>query len=332
MTDDLDIDELRRKLHSNLVLVEKQISSYSSKFKRKLTSYLKGKDKLLDDSFPILKNATYKIQNAISDDLNNILIILSKSSSGINPAMLKSYIVKNEIKVDKKALDNLNLLENEIISYIKREENVNNIEIIKKLFDSYRESINFTIRSLNKKISDLVNIEIANLSKNSNIMQKDNSLIFALSFFNISYDRNRNALFINDNNSIITLHKTKEGTYRINENINLMIKYKKDSFAIALEVNGVLAKIINMDNRNDIITFMSNKKDGKNGVSYSINSNVLAILENDKIEDERVDDIDDLSSDMKGKINSIEPSLLYFIKLLSERKKKDISVTKQNLN
>lgn len=328
MTDDFDIDELRRKLHSNLVLVEKQISSYSSKFKRKLTSYLKGKDMLLDNSFPVLKNTTYKIQNAISDDLNNILIMLSKSSSGMNNAMLKNYIVKNEIKVDEKALENMDLLEKEIISYIKKEDGVSNIEIIKKLFDSYRESIDFTIRSLNKKISDLVNIEIANLSKNSSIMQKDNNLIFALSFFNISYDRNRNALFINDNNSIITLHKTKEGTYRINENINLMIKYKKDSFAIALEVNGALAKIINMDNKNDIITFMSNKKDGRNGVSYSINSNVLAILENDRIEDEKVDDIDDLSSDMKNKISSIEPSLLYFIKLLSERKKKNASATK----
>ena len=319
MTDDFDIDELRKKLHSNLVLVERQIGSYSSKFKRKLTNYLKGNDRLLNSAFPVLKNVTYKIQNAISDDLNNILIMLTKSLYSMNPAMLRNYILKNELKVDKKSMENLDLLEEEIVSYIKENGDISKIDIIKKLFDSYRESINFSVRSLNKKMNDLINTQISSLNKNSSIMQRDDNLILALSFFNISYDKTRNALFINDGGSIITLRKTKEGTYRINENINLMIKYKKDSFAIALEVNGGLVKIINIDNKNNIITFMSNKKDERRGVSYSINSNILAVLEDKNIKDEKVEDLTTLSKEMKNKVNSIEPSLLNFIKLLSEK-------------
>lgn len=322
MTDDFDIDELRKKLHSNLVLVERQIGSYSSKFKRKLTNYLKGNDRLLNSAFPVLKNVTYKIQNAISDDLNNILIMLTKSLYSMNPAMLRNYILKNELKVDKKSMENLDLLEEEIVSYIKENGDISKIDIIKKLFDSYRESINFSVRSLNKKMNDLINTQISSLNKNSSIMQRDDNLILALSFFNISYDKTRNALFINDGGSIITLRKTKEGTYRINENINLMIKYKKDSFAIALEVNGGLVKIINIDNKNNIITFMSNKKDERRGVSYSINSNILAVLEDKNIKDEKVEDLTTLSKEMKNKVNSIEPSLLNFIKLLSEKEKK----------
>lgn len=322
MTDDFDIDELRKKLHSNLVLVERQIGSYSSKFKRKLTNYLKGNDRLLNSAFPVLKNVTYKIQNAISDDLNNILIMLTKSLYSMNPAMLRNYILKNELKVDKKSMENLDLLEEEIVSYIKENDDISKIDIIKKLFDSYMESINFSVRSLNKKMNDLVNTQISSLNKNSSIMQRDDNLILALSFFNISYDKTRNALFINDGGSIITLRKTKEGTYRINENINLMIRYKKDSFAIALEVNGGLVKIINIDNKNNIITFMSNKKDERKGVSYSINSNILAVLEDKNIKDERVEDLTTLSKEMKNKVNSIEPSLLNFIKLLSEKEKK----------
>ncbi len=322
MTDDFDIDELRKKLHSNLVLVEKQIGSYSSKFKRKLTNYLKENDRLLNSAFPVLKNVTYKIQNAISDDLNNILIMLTKSLYSMNPAMLRNYILKNELKVDKKSMENLDLLEEEIVSYIKGNGDISKIDIIKKLFDSYRESINFSVRSLNKKMNDLINTQISSLNKNSSIMQRDDNLILALSFFNISYDKTRNALFINDGGSIITLRKTKEGTYRINENINLMIKYKNDSFAIALEVNGGLVKIINIDNKNNIITFMSNKKDERKGISYSINSNTLAVLEDKNIKDEKVEDLTILSKEMKDKVNSIEPSLLNFIKLLSEKEKK----------
>ena len=322
MTDDFDIDELRKKLHSNLVLVEKQIGSYSSKFKRKLTNYLKENDRLLNSAFPVLKNVTYKIQNAISDDLNNILIMLTKSLYSMNPAMLRNYILKNELKVDKKSMENLDLLEEEIVSYIKGNGDISKIDIIKKLFDSYRESINFSVRSLNKKMNDLINTQISSLNKNSSIMQRDDNLILALSFFNISYDKTRNALFINDGGSIITLRKTKEGTYRINENINLMIKYKNDSFAIALEVNGGLVKIINIDNKNNIITFMSNKKDERKGISYSINSNTLAVLEDKNIKDEKVEDLTTLSKEMKDKVNSIEPSLLNFIKLLSEKEKK----------
>lgn len=322
MTDDFDIDELRKKLHSNLVLVEKQIGSYSSKFKRKLTNYLKENDRLLNSAFPVLKNVTYKIQNAISDDLNNILIMLTKSLYSMNPAMLRNYILKNELKVDKKSMENLDLLEEEIVSYIKGNGDISKIDIIKKLFDSYRESINFSVRSLNKKMNDLINTQISSLNKNSSIMQRDDNLILALSFFNISYDKTRNALFIDDGGSIITLRKTKEGTYRINENINLMIKYKNDSFAIALEVNGGLVKIINIDNKNNIITFMSNKKDERKGISYSINSNILAVLEDKNIKDEKVEDLTTLSKEMKDKVNSIEPSLLNFIKLLSEKEKK----------
>ena len=322
MTDDFDIDELRKKLHSNLVLVEKQIGSYSSKFKRKLTNYLKENDRLLNSAFPALKNVTYKIQNAISDDLNNILIMLTKSLYSMNPAMLRNYILKNELKVDKKSMENLDLLEEEIVSYIKENGDISKIDIIKKLFDSYRESINFTVRSLNKKMNDLINTQISSLNKNSSIMQGDDNLILALSFFNISYDKIRNALFIDDGGSIITLRKIKEGTYRINENINLMIKYKNDSFAIALEVNGGLVKIINIDNKNNIITFMSNKKDERKGISYSINSNTLAVLEDKNIKDEKVEDLTILSKEMKDKVNSIEPSLLNFIKLLSEKEKK----------
>lgn len=322
MTDDFDIDELRKKLHSNLVLVEKQIGSYSSKFKRKLTNYLKENDRLLNSAFPVLKNVTYKIQNAISDDLNNILIMLTKSLYSMNPAMLRNYILKNELKVDKKSMENLDLLEEEIVSYIKENGDISKIDIIKKLFDSYRESINFTVRSLNKKMNDLINTQISSLNKNSSIMQGDDNLILALSFFNISYDKIRNALFIDDGGSIITLRKIKEGTYRINENINLMIKYKNDSFAIALEVNGGLVKIINIDNKNNIITFMSNKKDERKGISYSINSNTLAVLEDKNIKDEKVEDLTILSKEMKDKVNSIEPSLLNFIKLLSEKEKK----------
>lgn len=322
MTDDFDIDELRKKLHSNLVLVEKQIGSYSSKFKRKLTNYLKENDRLLNSAFPVLKNVTYKIQNAISDDLNNILIMLTKSLYSMNPAMLRNYILKNELKVDKKSMENLDLLEEEIVSYIKGNGDISKIDIIKKLFDSYRESINFSVRSLNKKMNDLINTQISSLNKNSSIMQRDDNLILALSFFNISYDKTGNALFINDGGSIITLRKTKEGTYRINENINLMIKYKNDSFAIALEVNGGLVKIINIDNKNNIITFMSNKKDERKGISYSINSNILAVLEDKNIKDEKVEDLTTLSKEMKDKVNSIEPSLLNFIKLLSEKEKK----------
>lgn len=327
MTDDFDIDGLRKKLHTNLVLVEKQIGSYSERFKNKLADYLKGNNKLLNNSFPILKNVTYRIQNGISDDLNNILSILNKSMNDINFDMLRSFIFKNELKVDKKSLDNLNLLEDEIISFMKKEGYDDKTNLIKKLFDSYRESINFTVRSLNKKISELLNKELSDFNKNSNIMKKDDNLIFALSFFNISYNYRRNILFINDNGKVITLHKTKRGTYKINDNINLMIKYKKDSFAIALEVNGVLVKIINIDNKNNIITFMSNKKYEKRGISYNINSNILSVLENSSIEDEKIDNLDSLSDDMKGKINSIEPSLLNFIKLLNEKKKQNKVVT-----
>ena len=160
MTDDFDIDELRKKLHSNLVLVEKQIGSYSSKFKRKLTNYLKENDRLLNSAFPVLKNVTYKIQNAISDDLNNILIMLTKSLYSMNPAMLRNYILKNELKVDKKSMENLDLLEEEIVSYIKGNGDISKIDIIKKLFDSYRESINFSVRSLNKKMNDISFLDI----------------------------------------------------------------------------------------------------------------------------------------------------------------------------
>ena len=313
MIDDFNIDELRKKFHSNLVFVENQIKKYSEKFKNKLKDYLKEDEKLLTNSFFTLNSITYKIQNGISDDLNEILSMLVNSSYYTNSSLLKNNIIKKEVKIDKKLLKELELIEEEIIFSVNKKKQMKKIDLIKKLFDSYKKSINFTITSLNRKTLELVNKELYNLNKKNSVMQSDDDLIFCLSFFNISYDKKENKLFIDDDGSIITLRKKGKETYRINENINLMIKYKKDSFAIALEINNSLVKIINIDNKNNSITFIASKKGERKGISYSINDSLLTFLENSNINDNKISSLDTLSKNIEDRIEAIEPSILGFI-------------------
>lgn len=308
MIADFDIDVLKKDLQANLILVEKQISNYSNKFKIKLSNYLKEKRELA-----FLNKITYKIQNEIIDNLNNFLNYLTEVLNENKDILiiddkLNEYISKNEFSLSNNTIYNLNINEDILIESINEDE----INIVKKVFESYKRSLKFVIKSLNKKVYDLVKNSINDFNKLNDLMKNDEKLLYVLSFFNILYDKRKNNLYINDNDRIISILKVNKNSYKINNKINLLIKYEKNKFWIALDINKKLVKIISYDNKNDIINFSFNKKE-KQIVSYKFNSKELSILLDNHITNIKIDNLNFLSDNIKKEINKIDISLLNFL-------------------
>lgn len=307
MIADFDIDILKKDLHKNLILIEKQISNYSNKFKIRLSNYIKDKNEL---SF--LNKITYKIQNDISDNLCNLLFYIGQTLDNNKEVLIISnkiinYVDKNKFILSKDTIDNI---ENNIFLNINKA-NTDEINIIKKIFISYKKSLNFAINSLNKKVYELVNSKLNDFSLLNTLMIKDDNLLLILSYFNISYDKRKNNLYIKDSEKIISLIKNSKNSYKINDKINLLIKYNKDKFYVALEINNKIVKTIILDAKNKVITFLYNKKHN-HMIGYEFNSDRLYISKDNNL---RSTKLNNLSYDIKEEIKKIDESLIAFIKL-----------------
>ncbi len=307
MIADFDIDILKKDLHKNLILIEKQISNYSNKFKIRLSNYLKDKNEL---SF--LNKITYKIQNDISDNLCNLLFYIGQTLDNNKEVLIINnkiinYVDKNKFILSKDTIDNI---ENNIVLNINKA-NTDESNIIKKIFISYKKSLNFAINSLNKKVYELVNSKLNDFSLLNTLMIKDENLLLTLSYFNISYDKRKNNLYIKDSEKIISLIKNSKNSYKINDKINLLIKYNKDKFYVALEINKKIVKTIILDTKNSVITFLYNKKHN-HMIGYEFNSDRLYISKDNNL---RSIKLDNLSYDIKEEIEKIDESLITFIKL-----------------
>lgn len=307
MIADFDIDILKKDLHKNLILIEKQISNYSNKFKIRLSNYIKNKNEL---SF--LNKITYKIQNDISDNLCNLLFYIGQTLDNNKEVLIISnkiinYVDKNKFILSKDTIDNI---ENNIFLNINKA-NTDEINIIKKIFISYKKSLNFAINSLNKKVYELVNSKLNDFSLLNTLMIKDDNLLLILSYFNISYDKRKNNLYIKDSEKIISLIKNSKNSYKINDKINLLIKYNKDKFYVALEINNKIVKTIILDAKNKVITFLYNKKHN-HMIGYEFNSDRLYISKDNNL---RSTKLNNLSYDIKEEIKKIDESLIAFIKL-----------------
>lgn len=307
MIADFDIDILKKDLHKNLILIEKQISNYSNKFKIRLSNYIKDKNEL---SF--LNKITYKIQNDISDNLCNLLFYIGQTLDNNKEVLIISnkiinYVDKNKFILSKDTIDNI---ENNIFLNINKA-NTDEINIIKKIFISYKKSLNFAINSLNKKVYELVNSKLNDFSLLNTLMIKDDNLLLILSYFNISYDKRKNNLYIKDSEKIISLIKNSKNSYKINDKINLLIKYNKDKFYVALEINNKIVKTIILDAKNKVITFLYNKKHN-HMICYEFNSDRLYISKDNNL---RSTKLNNLSYDIKEEIKKIDESLIAFIKL-----------------
>lgn len=313
MIADFDIEVLKKDLHKNLILVERQISNYSDKFRNILSNYFDEED------LSFLKKIAYKTQNDISDYLCDFILNLTNILNENKEVLIinnkiKNYVYKNEFIINKKIIYELDIKKNNLILSLDKND-INKIAIVNNIFISYKKSLNFAIKSLNKKVCDLVDDRLKEFNVIDSLMKKDEKLFLVLSFFNISYDNRKNNLYIYDSEKIINLIKIKQEFYKINNKINVLIKYEKDKFWVALDVNKRLVKIISYDNKNKVITFTLNKN-GKQIISYRLDDEELYMSLNKEV---IVIKKDNLNDNIKKEIEKIEPCLLNFIIFFSKK-------------
>ena len=327
MTENFDINKLRENLHTNLVLIVKQIRDYSSKFSNKISECLvknTSKNELMN-IISDLKKIDYQIQNNISDNIyfmvNNLNKMVNETTncSTLNEKV-KRYIDEFNVNDNNKGLKNLDILEDEVIYRLKKNAKYDDISYVKRIFESYRESINFAISSLNKKVVELLNNSLNDFNKNNDSMKEDKDLLLTLSFFNITYDKHNDSLLIDDNGVITKLEKIDENTYKIKDSINLIIKPNKNMKVVGITIDNNLKKAISINNSLNSITFLSKKKDGDYGVDYCFENGLIRIYEKGNIKNSDMINLDKLDKKIEDSLNSIDSNIISFIRKLEKNR------------
>lgn len=328
MTENFDVNTLRENLHTNLSLVIKQIDEYSNKFSNKLVDALQRsmrQNRLLDIKSD-LKKIDYKIKNDITDNIYFMINNLNKSinetttskdlTSKINKYMITFNLSKN------KGLNALDNMQDEVIYNLKKNENFEDIASIRRIFDSYRESINFAIKSLDKKVSDLIRDSLNKFNKEHNSLAENKDLLLSLSFFNITYDKDNDTLLIDDNGTITKLEKIDENTYKIKDNINLVLMKNKDVMGVGIIIDGDLKKAVSINDKLNNIVFLTNKKDESKGLEYNFDNGFIRTYENNSLVSSDMINLDKLDKKIEDTMNGLDINILSLIRQLEKNRVK----------
>ena len=328
MTENFDVNTLRENLHANLSLVIKQIDEYSNKFSNKLVDALQRsmrQNRLLDIKSD-LKKIDYKIKNDITDNIYFMINDLNKSinetttskdlTSKINKYMITFNLSKN------KGLNALDNMQDEVIYNLKKNENFEDIASIRRIFDSYRESINFAIKSLDKKVSDLIRDSLNKFNKEHNSLAENKDLLLSLSFFNITYDKDNDTLLIDDNGTITKLEKIDENTYKIKDNINLVLMKNKDVMGVGIIIDGDLKKAVSINDKLNNIVFLTNKKDESKGLEYNFDNGFIRTYENNSLVSSDMINLDKLDKKIEDTMNGLDTNILSLIRQLEKNRVK----------
>ena len=328
MTENFDVNTLRENLHTNLSLVIKQIDEYSNKFSNKLVDALQRsmrQNRLLDIKSD-LKKIDYKIKNDITDNIYFMINDLNKSinetttskdlTSKINKYMITFNLSKN------KGLNALDNMQDEVIYNLKKNENFEDIASIRRIFDSYRESINFAIKSLDKKVSDLIRDSLNKFNKEHNSLAENKDLLLSLSFFNITYDKDNDTLLIDDNGTITKLEKIDENTYKIKDNINLVLMKNKDVMGVGIIIDGDLKKAVSINDKLNNIVFLTNKKDESKGLEYNFDNGFIRTYENNSLVSSDMINLDKLDKKIEDTMNGLDTNILSLIRQLEKNRVK----------
>ena len=328
MTENFDVNTLRENLHTNLSLVIKQIDEYSNKFSNKLVDALQRsmrQNRLLDIKSD-LKKIDYKIKNDITDNIYFMINDLNKSinetttskdlTSKINKYMITFNLSKN------KGLNALDNMQDEVIYNLKKNENFEDIASIRRIFDSYRESINFAIKSLDKKVSDLIRDSLNKFNKEHNSLAENKDLLLSLSFFNITYDKDNDTLLIDDNGTITKLEKIDENTYKIKDNINLVLMKNNDVMGVGIIIDGDLKKAVSINDKLNNIVFLTNKKDESKGLEYNFDNGFIRTYENNSLVSSDMINLDKLDKKIEDTMNGLDTNILSLIRQLEKNRVK----------
>ena len=328
MTENFDVNTLRENLHTNLSLVIKQIDEYSNKFINKLIDALQrnmSQNRLLDTKSD-LKRVDYKVKNDITDNIYFMINDLNKAinetttskdlTEKINKYMANFDLFKN------RGLNILDDVQDEVMYNLKKDEKYDDIASIRRIFDSYRESINFAIKSLDKKVNELVRDSLNKFNKEHNSLAENKDLLLSLSFFNITYDKDNDTLLIDDNGTITKLEKIDENTYRIKDNINLVLMKNKDVMSVGITIDGDLKKAVSINDKLNNMVFLANKKDGSKGLEYNFDNGFIRTYENDALVSSDMINLDKLDKKIEDTMNGLDTNILSLIRQLEKNRVK----------
>ena len=328
MTENFDVNTLRENLHTNLSLVIKQIDEYSNKFINKLIDALQrnmSQNRLLDTKSD-LKRVDYKIKNDITD---NIYFMINDLNKAINETTtskdLTEKINKYMANFDLFKNSGLNILDDvqdEVMYNLKKNEKYDDIASIRRIFDSYRESINFAIKSLDKKVNELVRDSLNKFNKEHNSLVENKDLLLSLSFFNITYDKDNDTLLIDDNGTITKLEKIDENTYKIKDNINLVLMKNKDVMGVGITIDGDLKKAVSINDKLNNMVFLTNKKDGSKGLEYNFDNGFIRTYENNSLISSDMINLDKLDKKIEDTMNGLDTNILSLIRQLEKNRVK----------
>lgn len=328
MTENFDVNTLRENLHTNLSLVIKQIDEYSNKFSNKLVDALQrnmSQNRLLDTNSD-LKRVDYKIKNDMTDNIYFMINDLNKTinetttskdlTEKINKYMANFDLFKNS------GLNILDDVQDEVMYNLKKNEKYDDIASIRRIFDSYRESINFAIKSLDKKVNELVRDSLNKFNKEHNFLVENKDLLLSLSFFNITYDKDNDTLLIDDNGTITKLEKIDENTYKIKDNINLVLMKNKDIMGVGIIIDGDLKKAVSINDKLNNMVFLTNKKDGSKGLEYNFDNGFIRTYENNSLISSDMINLDKLDKKIEDTMNGLDTNILSLIRQLEKNRVK----------
>lgn len=328
MTENFDVNTLRENLHTNLSLVIKQIDEYSNKFINKLIDALQrnmSQNRLLDTNSD-LKRVDYKIKNDMTDNIYFMINDLNKTinetttskdlTEKINKYMANFDLFKN------RGLNILDDVQDEVMYNLKKNEKYDDIASIRRIFDSYRESINFAIKSLDKKVNELVRDSLNKFNKEHNSLVENKDLLLSLSFFNITYDKDNDTLLIDDNGTITKLEKIDENTYKIKDNINLVLMKNKDIMGVGITIDGDLKKAVSINDKLNNMVFLTNKKDESKGLEYNFDNGFIRTYENNSLVSSDMINLDKLDKKIEDTMNGLDTNILSLIRQLEKNRVK----------
>lgn len=326
MTENFDVNTLRENLHTNLSLVIKQIDEYSNKFINKLIDALQrnmSQNRLLDTKSD-LKRVDYKIKNDMTDNIyftiNDLIKSIKETTTSkdltekINKYMANFDLFKNS------GLNILDDVQDEVMYNLKKNEKYDDIASIRRIFDSYRESINFAIKSLDKKVNELVRDSLNKFNKEHNSLVENKDLLLSLSFFNITYDKDNDTLLIDDNGTITKLEKIDENTYKIKDNINLVLMKNKDVMGVGITINGDLKKAVSINDKLNNIVFLTKKKDELKGLEYNFDNGFIRTYENNSLVSSDMINLDKLDKKIEDMMNGLDTNILSLIRQLEKNR------------
>ena len=328
MTENFDVNTLRENLHTNLSLVIKQIDEYSNKFINKLIDALQrnmSQNRLLDTKSD-LKRVDYKIKNDMTDNIYFMINDLSKSINETTTSKdltekINKYMANFDL-FNNKGLNALDDVQDEVMYNLKKNEKYDDRASIRRIFDSYRESINFAIKSLDKKVNELVRDSLNKFNKEHNSLAENKDLLLSLSFFNITYDKDNDTLLIDDNGTITKLEKIDENTYRIKDNINLVLMKNKDVMGVGITIDGDLKKAVSINDKLNNMVFLANKKDGSKGLEYNFDNGFIRTYENNSLVSSDMINLDKLDKKIEDTMNGLDTNILSLIRQLEKNRVK----------